>query len=135
MSPNVGESLAVGTPYTITWNQNGLVRPSVALYQHDKWVKWLATSINQSSFTWTPTAEDVSRSGGSDYKIYVTAEKLDGTGYVDDKSDTPFVVTAGPVATLPQVQTGVLSSSVIMSTALTFDVLYRTLQQLLTHLR
>jgi hypothetical protein len=89
-APNDGKLLPVGKPYTITWEQQGLVSPSIALYQDDKWVKWLAKDIDASSLVWKPSKADAALGTGKVFKVYVTADKLDGTGYLDDKSDTPF---------------------------------------------
>ncbi len=96
--PNGGEKIRMGKPYKITWEQNGLVSASVALYRDDKWVRWLGKDIYEDSFKWVPSAKDfgdVSRGGV--FKIYVTSERIDGKGYLDDKSDAPFEF----VTTLP----------------------------------
>ncbi len=99
-SPTVGATLIAGKSYTINWKQSGLVSPSIALYQGDKWIRWLATDINKDRLSWIPTKADADLVGGTDYKIYVTADKLDGTGYVDDKSDMPFTITSSDTAQL-----------------------------------
>lgn len=102
LSPNGGEQVVVGNPHTIAWQAQNALNPSIALYRNDQWVKWIVKSLPgaQTSYAWTPTldeAEAVAPWLGSVYKIYVTAEKSDGTGYVDDKSDGTFTFVSAPV--------------------------------------
>jgi hypothetical protein len=97
-APNGGESLAISTPHMVTWDQQGTTLASVALYKDDKWFKWLAKSVSRNSFVWTPGPEESAEiSNGSSFKIYVTARKLDGTGYVNDKSDAAFQFVRSPL--------------------------------------
>jgi hypothetical protein len=134
-TPNGGESLSVGQPYTITWNQTGLVSPSIALYQNDKWVKWLATDINQTSFTWIPLASDAVLGTGQIFKIYITADKLDGTGYIDDKSNSAFEITptSAAVGYVPGEASALLGASLVTPT--TIEKLTENMKKLLTALQ
>lgn len=102
LTPNGGEQMVIGQPHSIAWKAENATYPSIALYKNDQWVKWIAKSLlgSPTSYLWTPTldeAEAIAPWLGSVYKIYVTAEKSDGTGYVDDKSDGTFNFVSTPV--------------------------------------
>ncbi|RJR14301.1 hypothetical protein C4585_00550 [Candidatus Parcubacteria bacterium] len=93
ISPNGGEQIEFGKPYDINWKQQGLKSVSIALYSNDQWKQWIVkdfvtpSSDDSYIYQWTPTQTDA---GVARYKIYITGQKIDGTGYVDDKSDAPF---------------------------------------------
>ncbi len=75
-------------------------------------MRWIAKDVSVANpsiedefgYPWTPyldEGETMADWFGSVYKIYVTGQKTDGTGYVDDKSDAPFslVSASNPGAT------------------------------------
>jgi len=96
LSPNGGESIQIGVPYTIRWEQKGVDRVSIALYKDDKWQEWITRDIlfakrDNETYEfplWVPEGSSMGDTGS--YKIYITGERSDGSGYVDDKSDAPF---------------------------------------------
>jgi uncharacterized repeat protein (TIGR01451 family) len=97
VSPNGGETLPLNQTFNILWERAGIKSASIALYRNDQWVKWLSQEVVSDNeprmFAWTPSldeAETMAPWRGSVYKIYITGQKSDGTGYVDDKSDAPF---------------------------------------------
>lgn len=101
ISPNGGEQWQWDQSLPITWNQKGLSSVSVALYRNDQWYKWLFKDVTHDkaandsySLVWNPAGADV-EVGKNIYKIYITGQRADGTGYVDDKSDRPFSFTSG----------------------------------------
>ncbi|MCE9586283.1 hypothetical protein K8R04_03115, partial [Candidatus Uhrbacteria bacterium] len=94
-SPNGGEKLSLNSKYTINWNQKGLSTVAIALYKNDQWQSWINKEVlsdksaNDSySYVWQTPSE--AQTDGNVYKIYITGQKADGTGYVDDKSDATF---------------------------------------------
>ena len=105
-SPNGGE--VIPTTYEKTalyWKQSGLSKVSVALYKSDTWKAWIAKDIDAVSgmMFWQPGlfAGSDEVAAGKVFKIYITGQKADGTGYIDDKSDAPFgfvgtSITVGP---------------------------------------
>ena len=111
VSPNGGEQLTLnGQTSVINYRASGIKSVSIALYKSDQWMKWLAkdqvpTAAAQSGdvyqFTWTPTTAELGAVNelGNTFKVYVTGQKADGTGYVDDKSDLPFSFVALPTPT------------------------------------
>ncbi len=120
-SPNGGEQLQPNQPYTIKWKQAGLSKISIALYKNDTWLKWIGESAGFSgtegevngmrqwdfnpSVTFGSEASSLSAAGNV-YKIYITGQKADGTGYVDDKSDSPFSFTGTVATSTPPVSIG-----------------------------
>lgn len=110
VSPNGGESIQLGTGTSLRFNVQGLTSLSVALYRNDQWLKWIHKDITAmegaQSAPWIPQVSEVSPGdiGQKIFKIYITGQKADGTGYVDDKSDAPFSFVApspsGPVPTI-----------------------------------
>ena len=101
-SPNGGEQFAPDKTNLIQWKKQGVSSVSIALYSNDQWYYWIkkdipVTSENPDSvftYVWNPSvagtvAEGV-QLGANVYKIYITGQKTDGSGYVDDKSDAPF---------------------------------------------
>lgn len=95
ISPNGGEKWTTSDTHTITWKQSGLSSASVALYKDEKWNQWINKNALQGSnidgkqsLSWMP--KDNLAGSGSVYKIYITGQKTDGSGYIDDKSDATF---------------------------------------------
>ncbi|MBC7836338.1 peptidoglycan-binding protein [Acetobacteraceae bacterium] len=98
-SPNGGEQIPIGQQYKITWRQAGLSNVSIALYSSDQWKEWIVKDLSLGkdalgvySYIWTPSPTDTNR---NTFKIYITGQKADGSGYVDDKSDAPFSFVTG----------------------------------------
>lgn len=105
-SPNGGESFAAtdSTQVKIAWRMDGISAPplSIALYKDDKWLFWIAKDIGMDksfdqtySYVWAPNAKGpalptLTPGVNPGYKIYITGQKADGSGYVDDKSDASF---------------------------------------------
>jgi hypothetical protein len=106
LNPNGSEIVKVGEPFDVKWSQSGIATLSIALYKNDKWYKWLQKDQISKEFsgykdgfyhyTWVPSSADVSTAdlNQSIYKIYITGQKLDGTDYLDDKSDATFIFSA-----------------------------------------
>ena len=104
-APNGGESIAAtdATQVKIAWRMDGISTPlSIALYKNDQWLLWIEKDLRLDkspdgtySYTWVPNAKGpllppLSSGSNSGFKIYITGQKADGTGYLDDKSDAPF---------------------------------------------
>lgn len=119
-SPNGGTPIDLAQQQSrITWQMTGVASPlAIALYKNDAWYAWITKAAyvtpspdNNYAFGWNPNMRinfadgssyiPPTASDGSVYKIYITGQRADGTGYVDDKSDTPFSFAAQPVATPP----------------------------------
>ncbi len=95
LSPNGGENFNPSVSQRIAWLQSGISDISVALYRNDQWFAWISKNEglqpSRGYVEWTPqTYIDNASAWGNVFKIYVTARKSDGTGYVDDKSDATF---------------------------------------------
>lgn len=95
LSPNGGEEIDPNEPIKITWSNDGVTSVSVALYKNDKWLSWIETDYDaddgKQQIVWDPVEEVIEMAGTEeDLKIYITARRADGKGYVDDKSDRPF---------------------------------------------
>ncbi len=101
ISPNGGESIDPTKQWDIKTLITGLKTLSFALYKNDQWYYWLAKDLPASgrpdNFEWVhthnPIAENLPelKDGSSAvFKIYATGLKADNSGYVDDKSDSPF---------------------------------------------
>ncbi|MBI2048533.1 MAG: peptidoglycan-binding protein [Parcubacteria group bacterium] len=111
ISPNGGEQLVVDKPFTLKFKTAGISQMSIALYKNEQWIKWIgeAAGFNGTegevngyrqwefnpSVTLGPAEASSLPSAGNVYKIYVTGQKADGTGYIDDKSDAPFSFVSG----------------------------------------
>ncbi|MFZ2719646.1 MAG: peptidoglycan-binding domain-containing protein [Minisyncoccia bacterium] len=103
-TPNGGEKIDPKTYLNIDFRQTGLKSYSVALYKNDQWKFWIKKDIpiitnkdvpEAQRMTWDMPGDSIQGLGEGDnagaiWKIYVTGLKSDGSGYVDDKSDTPF---------------------------------------------
>lgn len=94
-TPNGGEVIPLDQKHTIYWSQVGLNHMSIALYKNDMWKAWINKDVGpdivaSGSYTWMPKdfATDIDQ--GAIFKIYITGQKADGSGYLDDKSDMPF---------------------------------------------
>lgn len=101
-SPNGGESITLGLPYVIRWDQKNISQMGLALYKDDKWLSWISKDlapdvIATGQLEWTPQKNKEVVAGQSVFKIYVTGRKTDGSGYVDDKSDTTFSFVDAPL--------------------------------------
>lgn len=105
ISPNGGEQIDPSKEMNIKFSSTGLSSASVALYKNDTWKYWIKKDVQPSAkdldwvnVLWTPSSElqglGVSDNAGAIFKIYVTGQKADGTGYVDDKSDAAFGFTS-----------------------------------------
>ena len=108
-TPNGGETLAAGTPIEIMWDSVGTSEISLALYKDNKWMEWIKKDMilaeaSLGSYQWIPTNETLAKAdtNGAVLKIYVTARKTDGTGYVDDKSDDTFSLVDNFTYTIQQ---------------------------------
>lgn len=90
--PNGGETFEVGVLRNITWTSSASVGDVKIEYSKDEGKNWreiVNPTTNDGSFSWTPTADDV-----SDAKGLVRISELDGDP--SDTSDNPFsVVPAG----------------------------------------
>ena len=96
VNPNGGELLDSDKDFTVHWNQTGIgPAVSIALYSNDQWYTWIQKSAGADivngvgHYSWNPKVANV-ETGRDIYKIYITGQKADGTGYVEDKSDAPF---------------------------------------------
>lgn len=115
LSPNGADSALDPTkPLDVRVKVSGVSTISVALYKNDQWQQWIEKSVPATSgsvpngdgsyihtVTWYTPAATVPGIGGDGavYKIYVTGQKIDGTGYVDDKSDAAFGFSSGSQST------------------------------------
>ncbi len=121
ITPNGGEVIDAAKEMKLKFTAAGIKTYSAALYKNDQFKYWIAkdqvasgTNIGKS---WYPAKvlEGLGEgdNAGAIYKIYVTAQKSDGTGYVDDKSDKPFSFVgtpAKPLITFTSSQGGSASS-------------------------
>jgi hypothetical protein len=98
-SPNGGEQLGRDKQMQIDYKMSGLKSVSIALYKNDQWKTWLIKDVNtynSESGTWSGIPSVILQglgeadNAGSIFKIYITGQKADGSGYIDDKSDAPF---------------------------------------------
>ncbi|MBI2612245.1 peptidoglycan-binding protein [Candidatus Kaiserbacteria bacterium] len=98
-SPNGGEQQNPQNSLNTTFKHSGIKSYSIALYRNDQWYAWIAKdqpimdSYDILAF-FTPAdlfaGLGTGDNAGAIFKIYITGQKSDGTGYVDDKSDAPF---------------------------------------------
>ncbi len=120
VSPNGGEQFNENpeTQSQISWEQDGISSVSIALYKNDAWFNWIkkdlpsapgrelgCTNIGGSRYRCSYTDSLLAgvfaypASSGKAFKVYITGQKADGTGYVDDKSDAPFSFTSSATST------------------------------------
>ena len=106
-SPNGGEKFNPKDTLNINFEHSGLKSYSVALYKNDQWKYWIEKDSalaknNIQALSWqTPgsmlTALGEGDNAGAIFKIYVTGQRSDGQGYIEDKSDAPFSFVTSPV--------------------------------------
>ena len=110
-SPNGGEQIDPSKEMVITFSSKGLKSASVALYKNEQWKHWIDKDVQPSakdldfvSVNWIPSQSleglGEADNAGARFKIYVTGQKADGSGYIDDKSDAPFSFTSSEVSNL-----------------------------------
>jgi hypothetical protein len=113
LSPNGGETFDLNKTVTVRWTHKGFKSYSVALYRNDQWLAWINKDLagvnngDMYSIDFTPASLGATSGGG--YKIYITGQRLDGQGYVDDKSDASFALVASGS---PSLKASVTPSSV-----------------------
>ncbi len=120
-SPNGGETLATDKTTRITWSNSNVSQVSVGLYKNDKWYAWITKDAPVSegkNFTeLNPNSLKVPAdlmAAGNVFKIYVTGKKSDGTGYVDDKSDSTFEFSSkGNISDAPTLSLSATPASII----------------------
>lgn len=120
IKPNGGESIIIGSMLSVDYEVEGVNLVSLALYRNDQFYKWLGRDITpedgasgRNTFTWKETESSLGNQGPV-YKIYITGQRLDGEGYVDDKSDRPFSFTNE--STIPNSSLTVVTSSLNVTT-------------------
>ncbi|MFT7644950.1 MAG: hypothetical protein ACI9BF_000616 [Candidatus Paceibacteria bacterium] len=90
ISPDGGETFDVDDEMSIQWSSGGMDTLSIALYENNKWVYWIAKDIiaseGKDQMTWDipDKIEDIIGSG-ENLRIYITGHLTNG-GYHDDKS-------------------------------------------------
>lgn len=85
--PNGGETLEVGSSYTITWNDNISSNVSIKLYSNDSFVTNISSSTSSDgSYTWTVPS---SINNNSNYKIKITSTS---NSSVYDYSNSNFTI-------------------------------------------
>ncbi|KKW19744.1 MAG: hypothetical protein UY63_C0007G0028, partial [Parcubacteria group bacterium GW2011_GWA2_51_10] len=100
-SPNGGEKFDPNKEMVIQLSSTALQSAAVALYKNDQWKYWIdkdvqssAKDLDRVTVLWTPSAAlaglGEGDNAGAIFKIYVTGQRADGQGYVEDKSDAPF---------------------------------------------
>jgi chitodextrinase len=95
-SPNGGEVFDLNKQMVSEYIFEGLNSASFALYKNDKWFAWLGKDINVSqskngTYSFIPSAAVPGLTVGEKvYKLYITGQRADGEGYIEDKSDAPF---------------------------------------------
>lgn len=103
-SPNGAEQFFSDKTNAIKWKNQGVSSVSIALYRNDQWQYWIKKDIPVSnnpessfSYIWNPSSANLGALSdlGQVFKIYITGQRTDGQGYVDDKSDAPFSFTGG----------------------------------------
>lgn len=103
-SPNGGEQLNPESQIDVQFAHSGLKSYSAALYRNDQWQAWilkdqLIPSGSPSVLSASPVRYYIPNisapeNSGAVWKIYMTGQRADGTGYIDDKSDMPFSFTS-----------------------------------------
>ena len=112
LSPNGGEQWSIGSTHMITWNSNNFSGGVVTIYlknydynpsTENNQTQYLLAhyASNTGSYTWTvpSTSGGQTLVPGSNYKIYIAANNLNGNGNLDydtviqdDLSDAPFTI-------------------------------------------
>lgn len=110
VSPNGGEQLDPAKKVVVKYSAEGIASMSLALYKNDQWKTWIAKDMwlplgNKPEIEFIPNdliqGLGEGDNSGAIFKIYITGQRVDGTGYFDDKSDAAFSFT-GPVVVSPQ---------------------------------
>ncbi len=93
VTPNGGENLTIGCPFTIQWTTSTAVAVKIELYRNDAFYMTIVSQVpaGQVNYTWTPTPNAVT---GNIYKIKVTALTTNLPA-VFDISDNPFSIGNG----------------------------------------
>src|SRR6185503_3449687 len=115
-SPNGGEVLDHTANMNVTWNTSGIKSASLALYRNDTFYAWIVKDLGMNDgkqlYSWIPNnVMPIIQDSTPTYKIYITGQKVDGTGYVDDKSDAPFRFVSGTSSPQGSLKLGVDVSS------------------------
>ena len=99
LTPNGGELLAAGRPYTITWSVSDTVELaptpitlSVSYNNGAAWTPIAAAIANSGAFPWTPPAVDSAQ-------VWVEVEAVDRAGNrAADRSNAAFTLSSSPPA-------------------------------------
>jgi len=105
-SPNGGETLTQGTPYTITWGSYNGGGKNVDIFVSSSTNSESPTTIatntpNTGSYDWTPTSLEIP---ASNYKVYIQFNDMSDplcstiTGLCLDESDNYFIINASLTA-------------------------------------
>jgi len=99
ISPNGGEKIDPARPLSPNYVATGISSISVALYKNDMWKAWIVKDLNiQSEVDFIPNkilqGLGEGDNKGDIFKMYITGQKSDGSGYVEDKSDAAFTFVA-----------------------------------------
>lgn len=103
VSPNGGEKIDSAKSMRVNFEADGISTLSVGLYKNDKWKAWIIKDLNLQTADLAPieivpntvvAGLGEGDNTGNIFKIYVTGQKADGSGYVEDKSDSAFQFTA-----------------------------------------
>jgi hypothetical protein len=93
-SPNGGEALAQGFPYTISWTSDNVTNVKIELQKGTAVIAISASvAASDGSYSWTVP---INQALGSDYKIRIT----DISSNVTDYSDANFSIVAPPSVTV-----------------------------------
>jgi peptidoglycan hydrolase-like protein with peptidoglycan-binding domain len=110
LTPYSGETLQIGSTYTITWSQSGFTSDKINIYLYDpatnKYSFIERDAVNSGSHTWkVNTVQWIGEQQSievppGDYKIYLLANRFQsstGTN-ISDFSDAPFSIVAASVS-------------------------------------
>ncbi len=111
-SPNGGEQINRDATMTVSFTSPGVKSYSLALYKNDQWKAWIvkdapanSTPNTDRSFKPSDFLQGLGEgdNAGNIFKIYITGQRADGQGYVDDKSDAPFGFVSNATTPTPTV--------------------------------
>ena len=122
LSPNGGETLTVGQPYTVRWSSQNLPAgygTAILLYQGTTMVKILAKDLDNSFTSWPVTIPSTVSPGQYSIRLFVSVST--GVTY-SDYSDALVTVVSG--------QTSQVNSS-LAAVANTLDSISLVLKQLM----
>ncbi len=93
VTPNGGENLTIGCPYTIHWTTSSAVAVKIELYRNDLFYMTISSQVpaGQVSYAWTPTPNAVA---GNTYKVKISALSTNLPN-VFDISDSTFAIGSG----------------------------------------